>query len=177
MAMAFRNLRVDPVDATKFGIQWNCLHFLDVSVAFSWTHGSAAFQIVSDAVTYIMNKQGAKIVAYIDDYVGIAEKRDEKRYFDHLQALLLRLGLPINQDKLCPPFKDLTCLGIRINISKASLSIDPYKLAEIYKECHHITVRKYLSRKNFQSLLGKLIYLYKCVIPARIFINRMLNPF
>ena len=45
------------------------------------------------------------------------------------------------------------------------------------KECHHKIGWKYLSKKKFQSLLGKLIYLHKCVIPARIFINRMLDLF
>ena len=46
VARAFRNLRVDPVDATKFGIHWNGLYFLDQRVAFGWTHGSAAFELV-----------------------------------------------------------------------------------------------------------------------------------
>ena len=137
VARAFRNLRVDPVDATKFGIHWNGLYFLDQSVTFGWTHGSEAFQMVPDAVTHIMSKNGATVVAYIDDYIGIAAQHDVMCHFNHLHALLLLLGLPINQEKLCPPCKDLTCLGIRMNIHKASLSIDPEKLAAIHKKCHH----------------------------------------
>ena len=177
VARAFRNLKVDPVDALKFGIQWDGLYFLDQSVAFGWTHGSAAFQMVSDAVTFIMQKHGAKIFAYIDDYIGISDACDAKRHFHDLHALLTRLGLPINQQKLSPPSKTLTCLGVRIDIPKASLSIDQEKLTSIHKECFHIADKKYLSKKNFQSLLGKLIYLHKCVVPARIFINRMLELF
>ena len=42
---------------------------------FGWMRGSAAFQMVSDAVTFIMHNHGATVVAYIDDYIGIAEKR------------------------------------------------------------------------------------------------------
>ena len=121
--------------------------------------------MVSDAVTFIMQKHGAKIFAYIDDYVGIAD------------ALLIRLGLPINQQKLSPPSKTLTCLGVHINIPDASLSIDQEKLMAIHKECFHVANKKYLSKKNFQSLLVKLIYIHKCVLPARIFINRMLELF
>ena len=177
VARAFRNLKVDPVDALKFGIQWDGLYFLDQSVAFGWTHGSAAFQMVSDAVTFIMHKHGAKIFAYIDDYIGISDACDAKRHFNDLHALLIHLGLPINQQKLSPPSKTLTCLGVHIDIPKASLSIDQEKLISIHKECFHIADKKYLSRKNFQSLLGKLIYLHKCVVPARIFINRMLELF
>ena len=152
VARAFRNLKVDPVDALKLGIQWDGMYFLDQSVAFGWTHGSAAFQMVSDVVTFIMQKHGAKVFAYIDDYIGISEACDARRHFDDLHALLLRLGLPINQQKLSPPSKTLICLGVQIDIPKASLSIDHEKLLSIHKECFHIAGKKYLSRKNFQSL-------------------------
>ena len=168
---------MDPVDAVKFGIYWDNCFYLDQSVAFGWTHGSAAFQMVSDAVVHVMRESGASVFAYIDDYIGISPRRDAMRHFRQLHKLMQELGLPINVDKLNPPCKDLTCLGIRIQIPEASLSIDPHKLRDIHDECLHITHRKYLSRKDFQSLLGKLIYLHKCVVPARIFINRMLDLF
>ena len=177
VARAFRNLRVDPVDAVKFGIYWDNCFYLDQSVTFGWTHGSAAFQMVSDAVTYAMRKSGASVFAYIDDFIGVSPRRDAMRHFQHLHNLLQELGLPINLDKLNPPCRDLICLGIRIQIPQASLSIDPQKLRAIHDECLHVTHRTYLSKKNFQSLLGKLIYIHKCVVPARIFINRMLDLF
>ena len=120
---------------------------------------------------------GQNVLAYIDDYIGISEASDAMHHFNDLHALLIRLGLPISQQKLSPPSKTLTCLGVHIDIPKASPSIDQEKLISIHKECFHIADKKYLSRKNFQSLLGKLIYLHKCVVPARVFINRMLELF
>ena len=44
MARAFRNLRVDPADALKFGIYWQGKYFIDNGVAFGWVHGSSVFQ-------------------------------------------------------------------------------------------------------------------------------------
>ena len=41
-------------------------------------------------------------------------------------------------------------------------------------ECGQIKDKKYLTKRGFQTLLGKLLYLHKCVRPSRIFINRML---
>ena len=38
-------------------------------------------------------------------------------------------------------------------------------------------IKSPLSRKTMQSLLGKLMYLHKCVLPARTFINHILNLF
>ena len=74
VARAFRNLRVDPVDAVKFGISWEGRSYVDLSVAFGWTHGSASFQMASDAIVFIMKGMGCKVHAYIDDYVIVAPR-------------------------------------------------------------------------------------------------------
>ena len=64
VARAFRNLRVDPADALKFGIKWQDQYFLDIGVTFGWVHGSSAFQMVSDAVTYVMSASSQKFCIY-----------------------------------------------------------------------------------------------------------------
>ena len=71
----------------------------------------------------------------------------------------------------------MTCLGINIDIARNVLSIDSNKLQAIYDECCMVRHKKKLSKKGMQSLLGKLIYIHKCVKPARIFINRILHLF
>ena len=174
---AFRNLRVDPADAMKLGIKWKDDAYIDAAVAFGWVHGSAAFQRVSDAVTFIAAKAGINMVAYIDDYIIISTKDTAQRHFDTLASILSQLGLPSNPHKQTPPCRALTCLGIKIDIDANTLSIDPKKLTSIYSECQAVRNKRHLTKKGFQSLLGKLLYLHKCVIPARIFINRMLALF
>ena len=81
----------------------------------------------------------------------------------------------MNPDKCVPPYKALTCLGIHVDIVNSSLSIDQAKLHAIHSECVQVSNKKYLSKKSFQSLLGKLIYLHKCVVPAKTFVNRILQ--
>ena len=177
IARSFRNLRVDPADAMKLGITWQDDVYIDAAVAFGWVHGSAAFQRVSDAVTFIAAKAGINMVAYIDDYMIISPKTSAQRHFDTLASILTQLGLPSNQDKQTPPCRALTCLGIKIDLDQNTLSIDPDKLASIYAECQKVASRRHLTKRAFQSLLGKLLYLHKCVSPARTFINRMLTLF
>ena len=41
VARAFRNLRVDPADALKFGIKWDNKYFLDKGITFGWVHGTS----------------------------------------------------------------------------------------------------------------------------------------
>ena len=177
VSRAFRNLRIDPGDALNFGIQWRGRQYLDAAAAFGWVHGSGAFQMASDAIPFLMAKRGYKMFPYIDDYILVTHRANADDAFQYLVYLLTDLGLPMNPDKLCPPTTSLTCLGITINVEQHTLSIENTKIRAIWQECCSIFNKKYLSRNKFQSLLGKLLYIHKCVRPARIFISRMLSLF
>ena len=106
---------------------------------FCWTHRNVTFQMVSDAITFIIKKHGATIIAYIDDYVRIADPCDAMHHFNDLHVLLQRQDLPINEQKLSPSCKTSTFLGIYINIPKALLSIDQGKLMAIHMGCFNIS--------------------------------------
>ena len=177
VARAFRNLRVDPADSLKFGIAWRGAFYVDVGIAFGWTHGSASFQLLSDAVAYIMSKEGVTLRCDIDDYIAVVPKHKANHAFGRLCEVLNELGLPINRDKLTPPTKRLTCLGIGFDIENNIMSISKDKLEAIYAECTKVSTKTSLSKRKYQSLLGKLLYIQKCVKPARVFINRLLANF
>ena len=115
--------------------------------------------------------------AYIDDYILISPEGDAQRQFRRLASLLTELGLPSNPDKQTSPCRKLTCLGIQIDLDAHTLSIHPDKLQSIYSSCLDVSIRRHLTRTQYQSLLGKLLYIHKCVKPARTFINRMLALF
>ena len=103
VARAFRNLRVDPVDSLKFGISWRGAYYVHVGIAFGWMHGSSSFQILPDAIAYIMRKEGIQLRCYIDDYIAVVPKSKVHTAFHRLCDLLNELGLPMNSDKLTPP--------------------------------------------------------------------------
>ena len=86
---AFRNLRMDPTDAVKFGIKWQGKYSLDRAVTFVWVHGTSAFQMLSDAVTHIMAKRQHIIFAYINDYIIVATRNTANVVFHYLLNLLL----------------------------------------------------------------------------------------
>ena len=182
VACAFHNLRVDPVDSLKFGIKWNGGYYVDLAIAFNWSHGSAAFQILSDAIAHIVAKADIKLHCYIDDYIAVVPRHKTEDKFQFVCDLLAELGLPLNCDKLTPPppppptttTKRLTCLGIDIDIASNTMSISENKLKSIHDECISVSTRTWLSRRAYQSLLGKLLYIQKCVKPSQIFLNRIL---
>ena len=174
---AFRNLRVDPADALKFGIFWKGNYYVDIALAFGWVHGCSDFQKMSDAVVFLMKKLGHTIFAYIDDYIIVSSREEANKAFKQLPELLDELGLPMKPHKRVSPTKALSCLGINIDIAHNIFRIDSNKLRAIYDECCMVRYKKKLNKKGMQSLLGKLIYIHKCVKPASIFINRILHLF
>ena len=133
--------------------------------------------MVSDAISYVMVSYGCVINAYIDDFIVVAPRSQAKEQYDQLSDLLDTLGLPMNPSKKTPPCEALTCLGIVVNIPEGTLSIAPAKLQSIHQTCCQVATKKSLSKKSYQSLIGKLIYIHKCVDPARTFINRILSLF
>ena len=107
----------------------------------------------------------------------VSTKDDTMHHFHKLTNLFDELGLPMNKDKCCPPSRILTCLGITMDLDNNSLSTETTKQEDIYSESLQVRPKSTISRRQFQSLLGKLIYLHKCIKPARIFINIILAVF
>ena len=112
---------------------------------------------------------------YVDDYVGFSVPSDAKASFDLLFDLLQRLGLTVSQKKLVPPATSVICLGVEINTVTGTISIPADKLRQISDTVKDWKDKNRCSRHQLQSFLGHLLYIHKCVKPARYFLNRMLQ--
>ena len=55
------------------------------------------------------------------------------------------------------------------------MSVSPEKLESIATMCHEWQNKKIFSKRQLQSLLGSLLFISKCVRPARVFLNCMLE--
>ena len=175
ISRAFRHLRIDPGDIDLLGILHQDL-FLDGSLPFGYRLGSGFFERCSDAIRFIMKKHNHNaLLNYIDDliYIGLPSKIYQSYHF--LLSLLKDLGLEVSDSKLVPPSTCVTCLGIQVDTVNKTLSIPQKKLQEIKQRCKTWTQKKTVTKHQYQSLLGSLLYITKCIKPARIFLNRMLQ--
>ena len=78
---AFRNLRIDPAAYPLCCLKWNDVTYVDVSVAFGLKIGAAACQMCTDVITYKLRQQGAWVMNYLDDYIGVADKHKAESQF------------------------------------------------------------------------------------------------
>jgi hypothetical protein len=80
-------------------------------------------------------------------------------------------------EKATPPSPKMVFIGILFDTDNLTISIDEHRLSEIIDL---VTVRLdkcSCSKKELQSLLGKLNYVSQCVRPGWLFVSRLLNWF
>ena len=85
------------------------------------------------------------------------------------------LGLTISKSKLVVPATKAVCLGVLIDTKNGTVSIPPEMLEQVNNTVHQWLSKHVVTKRQLQSLLGLLLYVHKCVKPARFFLNRMLD--
>ena len=171
---AFRHLKIDPMDYDLLGLQWNAT-YLDTCLPFGSRHGSQFFQRVSDALRYVMRREGFSVINYIDDFLGYGTPSIARASFDTLLEKMRHLGLDVSEKKLVQPCTRAVCLGILVDTIQGTVAIPQEKLDAIRATVSQWKSKNYCTKKELQSLLGTLLYVHKCVKPARSFLNRMLD--
>ena len=66
-------------------------------------------------------------------------------------------------------------MGITVDVTTCSLSIPQSKLNDIVTTCEETAKRSTITKRELQSLLGKLLYISRVIRPAHAFLNRMLD--
>ena len=176
ISRAFRHIRIDPGDLDLLGLKHDN-YYVDVTLPFGFRHGSIFFQRCTDAVRYVMKEHFhcPNLYNYIDDLIYIALPGHIDEAYSALTSLLTELGLDISISKLIPPTTVAICLGIEIDTVNQTLRIPDEKLQDIRQMVHNYSKKTQVTKKQLQSLLGSLLYITKCVRPARYFLNRMLH--
>ena len=175
ISRAFRHVKIDPFDYDLLGLKWRDVTFFDTCLPFGSRHGTQIFQRLSDAVRYMMRREGFDVINYVDDFVGIDVPSVARRSYDRLCAILGELGLDVSVKKLVAPCTKAICLGVEIDTVQKTIAIPEDKMRRIEDILQEWKSKTFASRQQLQSLLGNLLYIHKCVRPARTFVNRMLQ--
>ena len=107
--------------------------------------------------------------------MGVAPKDLARDSYDFLGGLLSRLGLTESSAKAIPPGTVVSCLGVQFDTVNMTMSVPPSRLAEITSLLASWRIRKSCTKTALQSLVGKLMFVAKCVRQSRIFVSRILD--
>ena len=180
----FLQLPLDPVEYKKVGVVWRGMFFFFVCLAFGLRHSGMNGQRVSDAVSWILRRMGLEtdlellyhVCNYVDDFGGVESTRERAlAAFTALGRLLDDLGLQESKKKAVPPTTCITFLGVQFDSKNMEMSVPPEKITEVKEEISRWIRKTTISKRELQSLLGKLFWVSKVVKYARAFMGRLLD--
>lgn len=176
LARAYRQLRVCPLSIPLLGITFEQKFYLDLAPPFGCRMSAMACARTTEAVVWLVRKQGFTIFCYLDDFVGVEkqETRAEAAYAE-LVSLTKDLGLHLASNKCVAPTTCLTWLGYEVNTIKMSVTIPTEKVDEVISICISWLDKTQATRSELKSLFGKLNHLASCILPASRFLARVLK--
>ena len=171
----FRQLPLDPGDYSLIGYVINDELYFDKVLPMGMRTAPYVAQRVTNAIRHIHEQLEYYLLNYVDDFLGAEEKARIWAAFHHLTTLLEQLGVETAPDKIVPPTTRIEFLGITLDSQTMTMEVPEDKLKEIKAELQTWLYRTEATRRDVESLIGKLQFLAKCVKAGRIFIARLIN--
>jgi hypothetical protein len=182
LSEAYRSIPINSCCFGLTGLQWTFFghetptYLYDARLPFGSSLSCRIFQSISDSIVRIMAKKGYLIVSYIDDFMLIS---DTKVGCDAALAALILLiedlGLTINWDKVALPSQNMTFLGVNIDCVNRVLSLPAKKLAEAKTLVCSWSRKTKCTKKELQSLIGRLNWCSKVVRGGRTFLRNLID--
>ena len=173
----YRQIFYDPGCIHLVGFSIDSVIYCDVTLSMGLRIACYIAQRVSDAILHIFNNTGKDRagVNYIDDIAAVARWSVAYRAYNDLVELLTTINIWEAQHKRCPPDVIMTFLGVSVNSISLLLSLTDDRLAEIRQEMRKWLNKSSASRRDIQSLVGKLSFAATTVRSGRLFFSRILN--
>ena len=180
----FLQIPLDPVEFHRVGMLWRGLFFFFIGLAFGLRHSGLQGQKLTDALSWIHRRLGLEsageeqfnVVNYSDDLGGCETKLSRaEESFLKLKELMEDLGLEESSKKAVAPANQLVYLGVLFDSTAMQMRVPPEKLSEIKSEIGQWSRKTTITRRNLESLLGKLFWISKVVRLARVFMGRLLQ--
>jgi hypothetical protein len=152
------------------------LFLYDSRLPFGSSLSCKIFQTISDAVVRAFRRRGFKALSYIDDFIVISDSYSECVVaLDCLISLVQNFGLEINWQKVAYPSQVMTFLGVTIDCVNRTLALPKDKLCALKSLLVKWSFKKKATKRDLQSIIGKLSWAARVVRGGRTFIRSMIN--
>ena len=181
ISAAYRAVAIHPSSYDATGLRWTidgvdtCM--VDVRLLFGARPSPGCFHRISQCIKRRLAHRGhVKMVAYQDDFLVIGYSYDEcLRAWMELINLILKLGFSINYSKLEAPSTKVTFLGILHDSESMSISLPKDKQDGILCVIRRFLNKTRATKRQMQSLAGKLNHAARVVRGGRTFLRRILD--
>ena len=173
---AYRVVPIHPDDRWLMGMMWEGSLFVDTALPFGLRSAPKIFTALADAAEWMVRQQGVEfIIHYLDDFLVVTAADEHQG--SHALRLLLEtfehLGLPIAWDKLEGPSPCLTFLGFELDSTRGEIRLPRQKLGDIRSEVRRWLDRKACTKRELESLVGRLSHASRVVKPGKTFMRHL----
>ena len=174
LASAYRSVKIHPTSLKATGLKWTFhghsqpTYFRDTRLSFGSCKSPYIFHTLTSKVRHMMAKRGFhNLCVYLDDFLIIESTLEKCQLaLSTLIKLLRSLSFNINWSKVEGPSQNLVFLGVNIDTLSLTLSLPQNRVDELMKLLTEFSHRTRASKRQLQSLAGKLNW-------GRIFLRRI----
>ena len=178
---AYRSVEIHQDDYKFTGLKWkfnkdSCSSYMvDCRLPFGSRLAPSIFHRLSQAVKRIFQRKfQAKMSVFLDDFLIVAPTNEECTVLmNALIGLLRDLGFDISWPKCVSPTQSLVYLGIQLDSTSMRMTIPADKVAKITREMDQFLTCVRASKKQLESLAGKLSFMAQVVAGGRVYLRRI----
>ena len=180
---AYRSVGIHPSNFKATGLKWkfgdskSFTYLVDTRLPYGGRRSAEIFHRLTQSVKRMMARKGYRaIIVYLDDFLVIgATWKECKEIFDCLILFLQELGFGINWKKVVPPTQRLTFLGVLLDTLSQTMSLPEVKLVALQAVLEGFLHRRRATKRQLQSLAGRLNWACRVVYGGRNFLRRILD--
>ena len=175
LSRCFRQYYVDIADIPLLGYKWRNNYYFDTVLMMGCRIAPAIAQRCSNMVVWIQAQMQYFLLNYVDDFLG-AEYQD---IVHHAHSSLLNtlegIGLQRSPKKSVPPTQVIEFIGNLFDAKNDTIGVTDSRRAQLHVELNRWRFKPTATRRQLESLVGKLQFVANCLKPGRIFVSRLLN--
>ena len=171
----FRQIPTCPKDWCLLGMHWQNLLYFDKFFPMGLRSAAFCCQRVTNAVVYIHKSYDYWSINYLDDFGSAEAEYKAWQSFWCLRQILTSVGIQEAEEKVCPPSPQMEFLSNIVDARNMMLEVSEQRMEQIQNELDNWLVIDRATRKQLESIIGKLSFIANCVWAGRVFIARLIN--
>lgn len=183
LSNAYRVVKINPSNWQYTGLKWTFkghdrpTFMVDTRLPFGAKKSPMIFTELTQAVRRIMAAKGFRnVVVYLDDFLIVEESYEQCRAcMDVLFCVLRELGFRINYRKVEGPTQRITFLGVVLDSISMNMYLPAERCDELMACLCDVKVKSKVTKKQLQSLAGKLNWASLCIYGGRPHLRRIIN--